>query len=1058
MPSENGSDRRGFAARIVAFYVILAVITTAVVVFVVNKGVSEKAQPAIAGGYVASAPNTCLGPVPPPPGGTPLPTTAPTQPKPTGPAFSVLQSGQFVNFTNNARTLGAQLRLQAGTLTGGGHRLTGTVNCVSGAKQLKLDAVAVATGKASISGALGGAPFTAAFKTDPPAAGAALPRTPTGIGGKYALSPSSTCFGSSFTLNGGGSTYQLVDKGVNLGHVTYSTKTAGIFGDVACERGGHVRLTATANDLLLQNVQLIPLDTATPVASTTPATSAAAAAKPVMSTPSGLSPSGEKFTATKQRSDFNHLVAALFLAVVAVLIVARLFGILAVKVGQPRVMGEVVAGICLGPSLLGLVSPNLQAAIFPSDILPALGVLANLGLIFYMFLIGLDIDLDQLKGRAPQALTISNASVALPMLLGIAVALPLYKLVGPNKKFVAFALYMGVAMSITAFPVLARILAERRMLKRPVGSLTIACAAIDDLTAWFLIALATAIAVSGTLGDVIKTIAEVTAFTLVMWFVVRRILTRMATAFDQVGRIPSAWMVAIFVGVIVSAYLTEEMNVAFIFGGFIMGVVMPRHARVTEEVTRRIEDFTVTLLLPLFFVYTGLKTNVGLLDRPELWLITLLLIAIAIFGKLAGAAIAARVAGFDWRASAAIGTLMNTRGLTELIVLNLALDAGAISNALFAMLVLMALVTTFMAGPLLKLIDPHNEYGTNVEDEFADAARQAASEHPDLAVPERSILVAPQTDAAVGQLVGLAEPLARSEPPRELIIARLVEPPRGVRGGLQTENLHLERASKSINEVRARLAAEGVAARGVALTSGNVGADLVHIVEHEPVDLVIIEGRRRLLGEGVPLGDVSVLLEKAACDVAVLVAREGIEIKIGPDDPVLVPFGGAEHDWSALELGSWLAASTGAPLKLLGAAGGTDEGKSSVTRLLADAGLLVQQATGIATEPLVVAGGRDGIVSAAEGAGLLVIGLSDRWRREGLGATRSEIAKAAPGPVLFVRRGTRPGLFAPRDNVTQFNWSMAGTPMGGISRVWSRPPNGSSNGDPTPEEPIPSGS
>jgi len=264
-----------------------------------------------------------------------------------------------------------------------------------------------------------------------------------------------------------------------------------------------------------------------------------------------------------------------------------------------------------------------------------------------------------------------------------------------------------------------------------------------------------------------------------------------------------------------------------------------------------------------------------------------------------------------------------------------------------------------------------------------------------------------------------------------LIIARLVRPPRGagagVRGGLQSENLALEQASRAINDLRERLASDGVVARGVALSSTDPGSDLVHIVEHEPVDLVLTEGRRRIIGEGVPLGDVGELMERAPCDVAVLVTKEGEPIALGANAPILVPFGGAEHDWAALELGSWLASSTGAPLKLLGAAGQTDEGKS-VTRMLADAGLLVQQATGIATEPLVVAGGRDGIVAAATGAGLLVVGLSDRWRREGLGPTRSAIANAAPAPVLFVRRGSRPGLFAPKENVTQFRWSMAGGP------------------------------
>jgi Kef-type K+ transport system membrane component KefB len=1005
------------------FYVVLAAVAAAVVAIVVAKGGKEHAQPPIAGEYIAAAPTPCLGPVPPRPGGAPLPSTAPAQPVATGPLFNVNQSGQFVNLTNNQGSLTGQLRLQQRTLAGGAHRLTGTVNCVSGGKSLRLDARAVPGVKGKIAGTLGGAAFVATFKQPPPDPGTATPRTPSGIAGKYALSPRSLCFGSTFVLSGSGSRYKIAAQGLKLGQVSYSTKTAAVFGDVGCTRGGRVRLTATANDLQLQNVQLIPLDIAAP------AKAAPAGTKPALTTASGLSPSGEKFTAVKQRSDFNKLVAAFFLSLAIVLVAARIVGIVAVKIGQPRVMGEVVAGLVLGPSVLGAISPNLQAAAFPTDILPALGVAANLGLIFYMFLVGLEVDREQLKGKAAQALTISNASVTLPMLLGIAIALPLYKLVGPNKKFVAFALYMGVAMSITAFPVLARILAERRMIRRPLGSLAIACAAIDDVTAWFLIALATTVAVSGTFGDVARTIGESVAFVLVMVLVVRRILARMATAFDEVGRIPGGWFAAIVVGVLLSAFVTEEINIAFIFGGFVMGLVMPRHARLTEEITRRIEYFVVTLLLPLFFVYTGLRMNIGLLDRPELWLITLALIGIAVLGKLAGAAIAARVCGFDRRASAVIGTLMNTRGLTELIVLNLALQLGVISNALFAMLVLMAIVTTAMAGPLLRLLDPRNEYGSSIEDEVDEAAREAAREHPDLVVPERSILVAPQTDAALGQLINLAEPLARSEPAHELIIARLVEPPRGagagVRGGLQSENLLLQQASQGINEARGRLATEGVAARGVAITSSHLSSDLAGIVEREPVDLVIIDGRRRLIGEGVPRGEVGALLEKAECDVAVLVAREDAQIEMGADKPVLVPFGGAEHDWSALELGSWLASATGAPLKLLGAAGQTDEG-TSVTRILADAGLLVQQTTGVATEPLVVAGGRDGIVAAAAGAGLLVIGLSDRWRREGLGPTRSEIARAAPAPVLFVRRGTRPGVFAPRESMTQFKWSMAG--------------------------------
>jgi hypothetical protein len=349
---------------------------------------------------------------------------------------------------------------------------------------------------------------------------------------------------------------------------------------------------------------------------------------------------------------------------------------------------------------------------------------------------------------------------------------------------------------------------------------------------------------------------------------------------------------------------------------------------------------------------------------------------------------------------------------------------------LFAALVLMALVTTFMTGPLLKLLDRDNRYGTKVEDEFEAARRRTKLDYPDLEVPERSILVAPQTDAALSQLLALAKPLARSEPKRELILARLVQPPRAadVSGGLQIENALVQRASAAVNEARTELAQDGIAARAVALTSSNPGADLTHLVEKENVDLTLVEGRRPLLGPGVGWGEVNELMQSAPSDIAVLVAREQDPIELTPERPVLVVFGGAEHDWSALELGSWLAATTGAPLKLLGAAGNSDGGtSSSVSRMLADAGLLAQQFSGVATESLVVDSGRSGIVAAAAGASLLVIGVSERWRREGLGATRSEIASSAATPVLFVRRGTRPSALAPREDLTRFQWSLAGS-------------------------------
>ena len=307
---------------------------------------------------------------------------------------------------------------------------------------------------------------------------------------------------------------------------------------------------------------------------------------------------------------------------------------------------------------------------------------------------------------------------------------------------------MGVAMSITAFPVLARILVERRMLKRPVGALTLACAAIDDVTAWFLIALATAVATSGTGGEVARTIALAIAFTLFMALLVRPLLGRVSNAYDEAGRVPGAWIAAIFAGVLLSAYATEEIGIAVIFGAFIAGMIMPRHAGLTEDVTRRIEDFVIVLLLPMFFAYTGLRTNVGLLDRPVLWWITGVLIVAAIVGKFFGAAIAARLTGFDWRASAVIGTLMNTRGLTELIVLNLALENGVISDALFAIARADGARHDVHGGPAAQPVRP--------EELLRGAGRGGARGRPRAVargVPRptpcrrRSILVAPQGEA-----------------------------------------------------------------------------------------------------------------------------------------------------------------------------------------------------------------------------------------------------------------------------------------------------------------------
>jgi Kef-type K+ transport system membrane component KefB len=449
----------------------------------------------------------------------------------------------------------------------------------------------------------------------------------------------------------------------------------------------------------------------------------------------------------------------LMLAIAAVILAARLLGAAVGKLQQPRVMGEVLAGILLGPTLLGAVAPDLKDYFFPPDIIPLLSAGAQIGLAFYLFLVGMELDPRILRERLGQAAFISNTSVAFPMALGMLVALPLYETLAPDKDYLPFAIFAGVAMSITAFPVLARILVERRMLKRPVGALAMAGAAIDDVTAWGLLAFATAVAGAGSGVDALVVIGLAGVFVAAMIVVGRPLLRRVAVAYDEVGHVPAVWLGAIFVGVLLSAYVSQQIGIAAIFGAFVVGMIMPRHADLTVDVSRRIEDFVVMVLLPLFFVVTGLRTDIGSLNRPVLWLVTLLLIAVAITGKWIGAMLAARYGGFSWRDSSAIGALMNTRGLTELIVLNIGLELGLISTALFTMLVLMALVTTFMAGPALRLIDPREELSAPPEEEFRRAAVTGVEAE---AVPERSIIVAPQDESATEALLALAEPLASS--------------------------------------------------------------------------------------------------------------------------------------------------------------------------------------------------------------------------------------------------------------------------------------------------------
>lgn len=408
-------------------------------------------------------------------------------------------------------------------------------------------------------------------------------------------------------------------------------------------------------------------------------------------------------------SDVNHILLSLLVQLSIIVILSRGLGLLFRRIHQPLVIGEIVAGIVLGPSLFGLLAPSTAQLIFPAATAPYLNILAQVGLLLFMFLIGLELNIGTLKGQGHHAVLISHASIIVPFLLGSLLALFLYDSFAPDGvPFTAFALFLGTAMSITAFPVLARILTESKLHTTPLGALVITCAAVDDVTAWCILAFVVSIVRSGDLSSAIVATLATALYIGVMLTLVRAGMQRIVRWLEQHPQphTPQLAMALLVVGTFCSAMITEVIGIHTIFGAFMFGVIMPRDSALLREFTVKIEDMTTVVLLPLFFAYTGLRTEIGLLNQPALWLVCLLVIAVATAGKFGGATLTARWVGIDWRSASAIGVLMNTRGLMELIVLNIGLDLGVISPALFAMMVIMAIVTTFVTTPILHALYP----------------------------------------------------------------------------------------------------------------------------------------------------------------------------------------------------------------------------------------------------------------------------------------------------------------------------------------------------------------
>ena len=404
--------------------------------------------------------------------------------------------------------------------------------------------------------------------------------------------------------------------------------------------------------------------------------------------------------------NLHHPLAILLAQIITIIIVARFFGWVFRKIGQPSVIGEIIAGIVLGPSLLGLYFPEFSISLFPVESLGNLQFLSQIGLILFMFVIGMELDLKVLQNRAKEAIVISHASIVIPFALGIGLAYFVYfKFAPEGVAFLPFALFMGIALSITAFPVLARIVQERGIHKTKLGAIVITCAAADDITAWCLLAAVIAIVKAGTFVSSLYIIGLAIAYVLVMLFVVKPFLKKIGELYGTKNSLNKPVVAIFFLTLIISSYCTEIIGIHALFGAFMTGVIMPDITKFRNLFIEKVEDVSVILLLPLFFVYTGLRTEIGLINDPYLWKVTGFIILVAVVGKFFGSALAAKFVGQSWRDSLTIGALMNTRGLMELIVLNIGLDLKVLTPEVFTMMVIMALVTTFMTGPTLNIIN-----------------------------------------------------------------------------------------------------------------------------------------------------------------------------------------------------------------------------------------------------------------------------------------------------------------------------------------------------------------
>ncbi|WP_437192885.1 cation:proton antiporter domain-containing protein [Planctomicrobium sp. SH527] len=433
---------------------------------------------------------------------------------------------------------------------------------------------------------------------------------------------------------------------------------------------------------------------------------------PVVST--AVSAVTEGAAARKTPDAANTVLLHVLATLTAVIVLGRILAVGFRAIGQPSVIGEVVAGILLGPSVLGAISPEAMHLLIPDAaadphgrVVAAMGIISQIGIVLYMFIVGLELNTTMLVKSAHAAIAISHASIIIPFLAGTGLALWLFPHFAPETtSFTSFSLFLGVAMAITAFPVLARILTDRRLEKTPLGVLALSCAATDDVTAWCLLAFVVGVVQSNVSGA-IWVVVLTSVYLAVMLLFVRPFAVRLLRRDER--HVPRGTIPTLFVAVLASAFVTEAIGIHAVFGAFLLGAIIPHDLPITKSIHDNLHNVVTMLFLPAFFAMSGMNTQIGLMNNLEHWLICAAITAVATVGKFGGTFLAAKMAQISTRDASILGVLMNTRGLMELIVLNIGLSLGVISPVLFAMMVLMAVATTMMTGPILSVLWPKEE-------------------------------------------------------------------------------------------------------------------------------------------------------------------------------------------------------------------------------------------------------------------------------------------------------------------------------------------------------------